>query len=616
MKKKVSGFPSRLLTLLSSMGMAGQPLLLNRPLNLPVKRENFRKYFFSTLIILLVPASGLLAQDPQFTSIVSANRVVQHSIFEIQFELKNARGEDFTPPSFENFEVVAGPAIGSSTVIINGQISRGQSWTFSLLAKKPGTFTIGSAYIIAGRKKLATRPVAIEVMAANDPGIRSGTSDEESIILRAEVADQKYYPGQQIVMHYRLIYRENIQTVNTISEDDYADFFVQPFNPSGPQATLENIGGVSYTSRVIKSVALYAHQSGTYTIDPFVIEAGINVPYPGNQGFFTMRRLKNVPVASKPLTIEILPLPSPVPADFSGAVGQYEIKAVPGATALTTDDDFSMRIEILGTGDSRRWDPPEPMFTGEFEMYDPRIEDNLLNESEGQIIHSRIIEYRMIPKEAGNFEVYLPFSFFNPMKGEYDRISTDTFSLVVTQGSGVQRSAVMDTLQKPAPIRKVNAIYTDDRFWTSPLNLGLTGLILSGGLFAFFLQWKQKREEAIPHAEKIRSSAARHARQQLEILEKRSNQIPAKDFFEEATQVYYKFLTDKFTIPPADLDGEHLRQILAEKFHTQDEINSALQFFQQSLSVRYGGTMGGLTTEQMITALRDQIDQLDHNPEA
>ncbi len=578
-------------------------------------RCNIVRITFSQIFLLLffIFSSGASnAQDPTFTSVVSTNKLIANTVFEIQFELNNAKGEDFTPPDFTDFKVVGGPSMGSSTMIVNGQVSRSQSWTYSLLATREGHFTIGSANVIAGRRKLATRPIAIEVTSAGhlsqpDPNATGG----ESIALLADIAEGEYYPGQQIILNYKLLFRENVQSVNLISEDDYADFFIQNFNSISQQSTYETINGVTYTSRVIKSVAMYAHQSGTYTLDPLVIDVGVNAPYPGNQGFFTMRRLRNVQVASPPKTIKVIPLPSPVPDDFSGAVGQYYVTATPGPTQLTTDDDFSLRVEIQGNGDSRRWDPPEPNIDGNFELYDPRINEDIFNESAGNIVHTRTIEYMMIPQSPGEFRVFIPFTFFNPVTKKYETVRSDTSELQVAQGNSFARRSVTDSIQLvPPPPGIVTDIRTDDRFWTSPAHLALFGLVCSGLLFGLFITVKRKRESQIPESEKLRSAAGLHARQQLELLQKMSSQVSDKLFFEKATEIYYKFLSEKFSIPPADLDKEKLEGYLEKASIADTTVQRAVRFFEQCLSVRYGGIPGGYSRDEMISETKQIIDLL------
>jgi len=275
-----------------------------------VRKKSFNLLF--PVLICLVFLSGIgqvRAQGPVFTAVVSSDRVVQNTVFDIQFELRNAAGGSFQPPAFENFKVVGGPATSSSTMIINGQVSRSQSWTYSLLAVKEGKFTIGSATVAAGRKALTTRPLTIEVLKAKDPSsIGITTTGKEKVFLIADLDSSTYYPGQQIILRYKLLFNENIQSVTTLSEDDYSDFFIQNFSAFNHQATFENVNGVRYTSRIIKAIALFSHQSGTYTIDPMIMDVGIEAPFPERHGFFTMRSLETIKIASAPKTIHIIPL--------------------------------------------------------------------------------------------------------------------------------------------------------------------------------------------------------------------------------------------------------------------------------------------------------------------
>src|SRR5688500_3427968 len=388
--------------------------------------------------------------------------------------------------------------MGSSTMIINGEVTRSQSWAYSLLATKSGKFTIGSAQAIAGRKKISSRPVTVNVVAAEDmaaSGIRS--PGQEPIKLIAYVKPGDYYPGQQIVLEYKLLFRENIQSVNTVAEDDYADFFVQNFNSFSNEVSYEDINGVRFASRIIRALALFAHQSGSYTIDPMVAIVGINAPYPGNQGFFTMRRLHNMQVVSEPLIIDILPLPAdPTPASSSGAVGQYEMTTLPvPSTSISTDDDFILRIQIKGNGDSRRWDPPAVVSDGAFEIYEPRILEDKMMDEKGSIVHSRVIEYVMIPQQAGDFNLHVPFRFFNPATRQYETITSETIHLNVRQGRNMPRHAAIDSTGKPIamPVKPVRNIKTDDRFWLSIPHLFLFSILLVGTGFGMWVSYKRKR---------------------------------------------------------------------------------------------------------------------------
>lgn len=574
-----------------------------------MKRESFNRIAFC-ICIWFISLHFSQAQDPVFSAIVTTQKVVQNSVIEVQFELKNASGDNFIPPDFRGFRVVGGPSIGSSTMIINGEVTRSESWTYSLLAAETGKHIIGSATVIAGRRKLASKPIEVEVVTTRDIAASNiQPKGDETVFLRAEIDKRDYYPGQQIKLNYRLIFKENIQTANVFREDDYADFFLQNFNPNYRDVTYETINSQPYASKVIRSVALYAHQSGTYTIEPMVIEVGVNAPYPVNQGFFTMRRLKNIQVASEPLTITILPLPANAPEGFSGAVGAYTMEASAGNTQLTTDDDFTIEIKVEGDGDARRWDPPTPVVNDDFELYDPEIKEENVTESMGRIIYTRTIRYKMIPQRPGSFDVTIPFVYFNPENKSYETLTTETYQLQVAQGQGLTRRIANDTTAHfTLPLRDFTSNKTDDRFWLSIPHLSLFGVAMLGLCFGLMITYRRKQEQKIPAAERKRSAAAREARHQLEELEK--NDVADKLFYEKATEIYVRFLEEKFTIAPADLDKGHLISVLTGKGFSEYSTARAVKLFDQTLLLRYGAIPPDMTKGKMITEIREIIDEL------
>ncbi len=579
-----------------------------------MRKGNFKSCHSLFLFLLLSCITGHLhAQEPTFVASVSGSKLSQHSVFQIQFELQNANGTDFVPPSFKDFSIVGGPSIGSSTMIVNGAVTRSQSWSYSLLAKNQGKFIIGPATIVAGRKKITTRPITIEVAAVKDV-ISKGSSStaREPIVLHAKVNGKEFYPGQQIILTYKLLFRENVQTVSTLSEDDYADFFVQNFSDFSRDATSEYINGLQFTSRIVKSMALFAHQSGTYTIDPMIMNAGINAPFPGNQGFFTMRRIQDVQVASEPLTITVLPLPPDAPSTFSGAVGQYQVNLKADRTAISTDDAFSFQLEITGNGDSRRWDVPMPIAKGDFEIYEPKIKEDKVFDTGNEVAHIRLVDYQMIPSSPGTYDLFVPLTYFDPELKEYVTITTDTILVQVTQGSNIRFDSLSQNQNNASPpqLMHVKSNWLKDKFWISIPHLVLFGFLLSGSGLSVFLTIKRRRERQLPEAEKIRLAATHHAHHQFDWLDAKRDTIPDNLFFEKATEVYYKFLKDRFMIPSSELDEESLKQYLAKAGIADELALHTVDFFKQCLTVRYGGIPGEYSREEMLHQCRELTGRL------
>ncbi len=578
-----------------------------------MRKKSFNLLFaFFTCLVFICCVENSFAQDPVFAAAVANDKVAQNSVFDITFELRNAQGGNFQPPTFENFKIVAGPSTSSSTMIMNGQMSQSMSWSYSLLATQVGNFTIGPAKVAAGRKLLSTKPLTIEVVKSKaNPGSGITATGKENVLLVASLDSTSYYPGQQIILQYKLLFNQNVQSVNVLSEDDYADFFIQNFGNFNRQSAMENVNGVHYTSRVMKAVALFAHQSGTYRIAPMIMDVGIEAPFPEQRGFFSMRSMDMAKAASAPLTVHILPLPPGAPSAFSGAVGQYTVKGSPGQTDLSTDDAFTISVEIKGDGDGKRWDPPAPVVDGDFEIYDPRITEDKMTEDQDHITHHRTIEYQMIPREPGHYKVVIPLIYFNPRTLKYETASTDTVRLNVTKGvNSGQKTTITTAPEIPNQLRKIRNIATDDRFWMSIPHLFLFGLILSGSFWGMFVSFKRKREDAIPADEKIRIAAVRNALLQIDALQMSSSNISDKEFFERATELFYKFLSDKLSIPPSDLDQGKLRYYLDNSDVVDSEKLRVSAFFEQCLSVRYGAIPGGKSREQMLSEIRSFVDVL------
>ncbi|MEP6648075.1 MAG: BatD family protein, partial [Saprospiraceae bacterium] len=408
-----------------------------------------------------------------------------------------------------------------------------------------------------------------------------------------------------------LLFNINIESITAISEDDYSDFFIQNFTNNNFPSTMENVNGIPYTSRVIKSLALFAHQSGDYTIDPFVLDAGVEAPFAERRGFFSMRNLDMTKVASAPRIIHVLPLPPGAPQGFSGAVGQYSVKQSVGQTGISTDDALTITLDVTGNGDSKRWDPPAPVVDGDFEIYDPKITQDRMVEEQGHISHRRTIEYQMIPRAPGQYNVVIPLIYFNPQTLKYETAQADTIHLNVRQGiKKISSTSVAETPLVALPLRKVHNITSDDRFWLSIPHLFVFGLLVSGSFWGMLVSFKRRREERIPEGDKIRAAAVSHARHQVDSLQADSVSLQDKEYFERATEIFYKFVSDKLSIPAADLDLQKLNFYLDRSIESAPVKEKLAKFFEQCLAVRYGAIPGNMSRDEMLAQIRDFIDKV------
>ena len=106
---------------------------------------------FRTLLFFVAAIVAPLAMPGQagvsFEATADARQAVLESYFDVTFTLKNADGNNFTPPSFQDFIVVSGPSRSMQTSIVNGQVSKEEAYIYTLQPRRLGRLTIGSASI-------------------------------------------------------------------------------------------------------------------------------------------------------------------------------------------------------------------------------------------------------------------------------------------------------------------------------------------------------------------------------------------------------------------------------------------------------------------------------------
>jgi len=117
------------------------------------------------LIFLGLITQSIFAQVA-FKTTVSKSKLGVNQRFRIVFSINKQGADHFTPPSFKNFRVVAGPSQSVNQSWINGKVSFSQSYTYIVQPKAVGTFTIPGASITYNKKTLKSNAVKINILKA------------------------------------------------------------------------------------------------------------------------------------------------------------------------------------------------------------------------------------------------------------------------------------------------------------------------------------------------------------------------------------------------------------------------------------------------------------------
>ena len=536
-----------------------------------------KKLFFNQFLFLFLFPFALAAQV-QFTASVDSKQVPVGEVFEIKFTLENGQGSGFRPPVFGEFNVASGPNKMNSMTIVNGNSRSSEAFIYVLQAKREGVFTIGPASIDVKGTTYKTGPLSISVVKGNRQTPNDVKGGKDEIFIRAEVSGNTAYVGQQIILDYKLYTRANISGVTRVNESKYDGFFKQEVNDFPHNDSRVTIGGKVYISRILQRLALFPQREGAFKIEPFSLQMGI---VKGNRKddedpfgtFFSSPMVENRVVAANEVAIEVKALPNPVPTSFSGGVGEFKTDFFVSKEDATTDDVISLKMNITGNGDAKRWQAPKLTPIEGLEIYEPKILKEESVERNGEWQTTKEIEYLIVPKQAGNFSIKPEFSYLDT-EGAY-KTESKTFDLKIAQGTNKAATILQDKMKDILGIKMTTAFVSQvTRFWGSALFFALLiAPFLFLGLVVAYKQWQtrqSKRDIAILKRENAPKVAEGRLAVAQEFLKKGNERL----FYNEVSKALFNYVSDKFGIPLAEFTKNNVQEKLiavkAKESHVQD----------------------------------------------
>lgn len=465
-----------------------------------MNRSHIGKTLFFLLFTLLVSAS-LLAQVA-FKLEVSSRAIGKDEVLQVSYSVKNASelNSGLSVSSFPGWKIVSGPQTSQETSIVNGVTTSSVGYIYLLMPQKTGTLSIPGATITADGKRLSCAGTTIQVSNQSSNGgsmpsnqssgglsglqalldqFAGGAPDEAetgNILHKGETAEQKIkdnmfvratpnkktvYVGEPFVVTYQLYSALGGQSKVT-GQPSFTGVSVLDLTKES-QPEMVTVGNKRYRAFLIRKVQLTALQPGTISLG--TVETSNDIPFtsyddPYHPQTYT-QLLKNPAV-----TVEAKPLPEAgKPADFSGAVGKFQIHVVPQNAQLPAGENNTLHIEITGEGNLLPATIPQVNWPAGVEHYDPKDSQNVDKRS-FPVLVSKVFEVPFIGDKQGKVTFApISFSYFDPNEGVYKTVKSDPF-----------------TVEFMAPLsRKVN---NDNSFGT---NITTVAKVLGGLVVALLL---------------------------------------------------------------------------------------------------------------------------------
>ena len=390
-------------------------------------------------LLLLISINELKAQ--RFTTNVDRTEITSDQYLQVEFTLENTQGKNFATPDLKGWTVIQGPSTSSSVSIINGARSSTISYGYLLSPRSVGLLTIGKAEITVGNKTLYTDPITIKVTKASPQAQISGQDvkalSKKDIFITAKATPEKAYVGQQVLIEYKLFTVVNVENYNILRNPEFKGFHSNNI-PRLSNDNREIVNGRTYVTKVIHAASIYPIQNGKFEIDPLHVRASVVVDdgRSNPNSFFLLPTTEGVNLVSNSIEIEILPLPQPIPPNFSGAVGRYTMTSRIDQLNVKMNDAISITSYIEGDGDLNRVSKPFlNLDSNSFQLYEPKITKENTDYKLSGFIGMRELIYPVVATKPGMHKIVPSFVYFNPDSQKYITLAPEAFNLNVSGGT-------------------------------------------------------------------------------------------------------------------------------------------------------------------------------------
>ena len=608
------------------------------------------KKILSILFICCITISAFAEEAVEFTA-SAPSKVIAGKPFQLSYTV-NQRGKDLRAPEFENFDFIAGPytSQSSSTSFVNGKRTSTFTmiYTYTLKAENEGTYTIPPATIKVDGTQYTSNGVRITVLppdkvdqspqnsGGSSPTTQSPTADNnvggENIFMRTIVSKTKVHEQESILLTYKL-YFVNVdvaQLTNNTRLPEFKGFLKQELEMGEIQTELEHYNGRNYQTAVLYRALLFPQRGGDIKIDPAQFEAVLRVQNRAQvrsifDDFFNSYTTVLKPLESPGITIHVESLPAGKPAGFCGGVGQFSISSKISNTELQANEAVTLTITIQGNGNMKLVKTPAVDWPEGFEVYDPKVTNNVKNTTAGTS-GTKVIEYLAIPRAGGVYTVPpIQFAYYDTKEDAYRTLNTPEYVLNITRAQGEESVTGVvanyvnkeDIQQLGTDIRYIFTGQTPQKYTTSSLKYGsflywmcyLLPLIIAMTLFVVF---RKKIKENADVTRVRYKKANKVAQRRLKTAEKLLQENKKESFYEEIERAAWTYLSDRLSIPTAQLNKENISQILREKGVEEQLIqmvNSVLttaEFARYAPTADYAMQQMYETTTQLINLLEEQ----------
>ena len=606
-----------------------------------------RKALIIGLLLNLLCLLAMAADNVTITA-NAPDAVALGDQFRLSFTINTQNVRDFRVGEIKGFDVLMGPSRSqqSSMQMVNGKTTSTSSITFTyiLMAKTEGTFTIPAATALADGKQVASVPLKVKVLPKDESnGIGEGNGNTlgstgnnaisvsaTDLFITSTTSKTKVFEQEAILLTYKIYAAVDLRGFDNVKLPDFKGFQSQEVElPNERKWELEHYRGRNYRTTVYRQFVLFPQQAGQLEIESARFDASIAKATESIDPFDAFFNRGNTYVEIKKtlttpkILVDVETLPNGKPEGYSGGVGEFTINSSISSTHVKANDAITLKLTISGVGNLKLIATPEIKFPEEFEIYDPKVDNQFRLTSSG-LSGVQTIEYLAIPRNAGNYRIpALKFSYFDIKSQSYKTITTESYDLQVDKSDGTTTQAVANynnkeelrilnedirfIKQNEVKLRpKVDYFFNSLGYWM----LYMVPLVAFG---IFFVINRRRIAENANVTKMRKKKANKVALKRMKDAGKLLSDDHVDQFYEEVLKALWGYTSDKLNIPSSMLSKDNIEGKLLEKQVPEEVIKELIMVMNNCEFARFApGEEKSQNMNKVYASALDTISKMEN----
>lgn len=521
----------------------------------------------------------------------------------------------------------------SQSTIVNGNFSHTTSvtYTMTLKAEKEGNFKFGPLTVDGIKSNTVSYSIGKKDTSLSQSGGQSSSSQDDQngpkfigkgddkLFLRANVSKTSAFEQEALVYTIKLYSSyAGVKFAGATSAPTFDGFVIEESKINTIQMDYETYNGKTYATAEIARYIIFPQTTGDLKVlgNTYTISVNSQEYYKDpDWGHLTINRPVNLNVKPNDLIVKVKPLPSPRPANFSGGVGEFEIKSELQNSKLKTNHAASIVYSISGSGNLKYLKLPDlnNIFPSQLEVYSPSVKENISVNS-NNTVGDISFDYSFMPLEEGEYAIpSVELVYFNPSTGKYETKQAKGYNVEVTKGEVSSKSQKKDRLVYNTKLEDVGVNKSSTKLIVDSLSYWLW-YIVPILLLIIAISIYRRRINDLADIDLLKSKKANKVARKR--LKKAEICLKAKDvdkFYDEILSAMWGYIGDKLRIPISDLNRENVRQKLGDAGVNSEDLDSLISLIDECEFAKYSSSLGQISMDNVYMHACDVINKLDNS---